>query len=301
MKKIIKEKNYEPIIKKYVRKKRIILISSLLLIFLGLSALAYIFGGGLISSIEQKNAISTYAEVTSDYPNKEEVLKNALEYNKYVGNIPLGDPYRNNSETSLEYLNNLSFPNTDVMSRITIPRINVDLPVYHGTSEEVFLKGAGHVYGTSLPIGGINTHTAISAHTGAATSNFFNDLPKLEIGDIFIITTMDDKYVYQVDNIEVVLPHESEKLRVQEGRDLATLVTCTPYGINTHRLLVTGHRIPYDPENLEHTVPEIPNVDFPFWLLLVGLGFIVTTSFGIWQYKSIDKNIRKKVNENEEK
>ena len=134
----------------------------------------------------------------------------------------------------------------DILATVEIPAIDVKLPVYHGTSEEVLKKGAGHLENTSLPLGGKNTHTVISAHCGLPAARLFTDLTSVEVGDRFYITVLGKTLAYRVCKIEVVVPEDSSSLMIEEGKDLATLVTCTPYGKNTHRLLVHGERTKYD-------------------------------------------------------
>ena len=132
---------------------------------------------------------------------------------------------------------------TGIMSYIEIPKIKCSLPVYHGTDEGVLQIAVGHIEGSSLPVGGLNTHCVLSGHRGLPSAKLFSNLDKLEEGDIFMIRTLDQTLTYEVDQIRIVLPDEVEDLKIEEGKDLCTLVTCTPYGINTHRLLVRGHRV----------------------------------------------------------
>ena len=135
-----------------------------------------------------------------------------------------------------------------VMCYIDIPKIDVYLPVEHGTAADTLEKSVGHVVGTSLPVGGSSTHAVLSAHSGMSGAKLFSDIELLETGDIFYIHVLGDTLAYQVDNIATVLPTDTSLLQIEDGRDYVTLVTCTPFGINTHRLLVRGHRIPYEPE-----------------------------------------------------
>ena len=135
-----------------------------------------------------------------------------------------------------------------VMCYVDIPKINVYLPVQHGTGTETLEKSVGHVVGTSLPVGGESTHAVLSAHSGMASSKLFSDIDQLEKGDIFYIHVLGDTLAYEVDSINTVVPTDTSLLQIGEGKDLVTLVTCTPFGINTHRLLVRGHRVPYTPE-----------------------------------------------------
>lgn len=138
-----------------------------------------------------------------------------------------------------------------MMGYIEIPKIDVELPIYHGTDEKVLQAGIGHIYGTSLPVGGNSSHCILTGHRGLPSKMLFTDLDQLEIGDEFYITVFGEKIAYMVDEIMTILPEETRKLRLVEGKDYCTLVTCTPYAINTHRLLVRGTRVPYNPENKE--------------------------------------------------
>ena len=140
---------------------------------------------------------------------------------------------------------------TDIMGYITISEIGVELPIYHGTSDSVLQIAAGHLEGTSLPVGGASTHAVISAHRGLPSAKLFTNLDQLEVGDTFTITVLDRVLTYEVDKISIVLPTETDELKIAEGKDYVTLMTCTPYGINTHRLLVRGRRVE-TPDQYKH-------------------------------------------------
>ena len=155
------------------------------------------------------------------------------------------------------YRSLLSVDGTALMGYVTIPQLKLELPIYHGTGEAELQSGAGHLIGTSLPVGGPSTHCVIAAHSGLATAELFSHLADLRRGDEFSLTVLGQRLVYKVDRITVVLPDEVDELAIEPGRDLCTLLTCTPYGINTHRLLVRGHRIPVEeaanaPARIEH-------------------------------------------------
>ena len=150
-----------------------------------------------------------------------------------------------------EYEALLDSDGSGVMGYLEIPKISVSLPIYHGTSDEVLAKGVGHLEGSSLPIGGESTHGILSGHRGLPSARLFTDLDQLEEGDSFTINILDQTLQYQVTEIQTVLPEETENLRIQQGKDLITLVTCTPYGVNTHRLLITGERVEQDSGNKE--------------------------------------------------
>lgn len=156
-----------------------------------------------------------------------------------------------------DYAGLLDLTGTGAMGYVHIPKLAVTLPIYHGTEEETLERGVGHLIGSSLPVGGSSTHTILTGHSGLASQKMFSDLDKLAIGDTFYLETLNEVLAYEVDQINTVLPHDTTYLGLEEGQDLCTLVTCTPFGVNTHRLLVRGHRIPYTPENPENPTIEL--------------------------------------------
>ena len=158
------------------------------------------------------------------------------------------------------------------MAYVDIPKINVYLPVQHGTGAETLEKSVGHVVGTSLPVGGSSTHAVLSAHSGMASAKLFSDIDKLEKGDVFYIRVLGEVLAYQVDSINIVLPTDTSLLQIEEGKDQVTLVTCTPFGVNTHRLLVRGHRVPYTPEQEATAAAEKPVASSWTQHYLTGLG-----------------------------
>ena len=171
-----------------------------------------------------------------------------------------------------------------VMAYVDIPKINVYLPVQHGTGAETLERAVGHVVGTSLPVGGSSTHAVLSAHSGMASSKLFSDIDQLEKGDKFYIHVLGEILAYEVDAINTVLPTDTSLLQIEEGKDYVTLVTCTPFGINTHRLLVRGHRVPYTPEQEATASAEKPVASS--WTqhyltgLVIGLGVVVMVGVG---------------------
>lgn len=171
--------------------------------------------------------------------------------------------YSKDSVTSAveEYAQLLDLTGTGTMGYVHIPRLGVSLPIYHGTEEETLERGVGHLIGSSLPIGGSSTHTILTGHSGLASQKMFSDLDKLEIGDTFYLEVLNEVLAYEVDQINTVLPHDTTYLGLEENKDLCTLVTCTPFGVNTHRLLVRGHRIPYTPENTENPAIELAETE----------------------------------------
>ncbi len=183
----------------------------------------------------------------------------------------------------------------EMMGYVEVPKINIKIPIFHTTSEEVLSKGAGHLEGSSLPVGGENTHSVISAHRGLPSASLFTDLDQLEDGDHFLIRVLDQTLCYEVDQIHIVEPENTSDLAVEPGQDLVTLLTCTPYAVNTKRLLVRGHRVPYEEETIEKEEKESPMSLYTNYLLWVVVGLAVTAVLIIflWQYDKRHKRKRK--------
>ncbi len=227
-----------------MRKKRISLSTIILFVILlvGLSVMLYPTVSDWWNSRVQSQAIATYDSAVEqlDDNHYDEIMSKAHEYNSEIAkvNSPFSNP---NAVPGYEDILNIS--GTGIMGYITIPVINVQLPIYHGTSEEVLNVAAGHLQGSSLPVGGNTTHSVISAHRGLPSARLFSDLDRLNVGDTFTITILDEILTYEVEEINIVLPTEISKLAISDGNDYVTLMTCTPYGINSHRLLVRAHRI----------------------------------------------------------
>lgn len=227
-----------------MRKKRISLSTIILFLILlvGLSVMLYPIVSDWWNSRVQTQVIAGYdSDVEKlDDDRYDEIMSQAYAYNEAIANVesPLSNP---NAVSGYEDILNIS--GTGIMGYITIPSINVQLPIYHGTDEEILNVAAGHLEGTSLPVGGASTHAVISAHRGLPSARLFSDLDRIVVGDTFTITILDEILTYEVEEINIVLPHETSRLAISEDRDLVTLMTCTPYGINSHRLLVRAHRI----------------------------------------------------------
>ena len=184
----------------------------------------------------------------------------AIAYNEAIQpGAQMSDAFSNDALlwASEDYKNQLNIAGNGIMGYVNIPSINVHLPIYHGTDTKTLEKGIGHLLGSSLPVGGDTTHSILTAHSGMASQKMFSDLPQLKIGDVFYLEVLGETLAYQVDQIKTVLPYDVTYLGIEEGRDLCTLVTCTPFGVNTHRLLVRGTRIPYEEaeEIVEETTP----------------------------------------------
>lgn len=227
----------------HMKKKNLSTIALVLVFFVGLSVLLYPTISDYWNSFHQSRAIATYADSVADMDEQdyEEMWNAAQEYNEKL--FETGHGLGLKKKEKKEYNNLLNVSGTGIMSYIEIPKIKCSLPIYHGTDEGVLQIAIGHIEGSSLPVGGVNTHCVLSGHRGLPSAKLFSNLDKLEEGDIFMIRTLDQTLTYEVDQIRIVLPDEVDDLKIEEGKDLCTLVTCTPYGINTHRLLVRGHRV----------------------------------------------------------
>ena len=222
------------------KKKISILFSGIFVV--GLIILLYPFVSQYWNSKVQTKVIDDYDKIlnekeTIDYS---EVFLEADNYNQQL--LKLDYPLIQYEEIP-NYNNLLDVSGNGMMGYITIDKIGVEIPIYHGTSSSVLNVAVGHLNGTSLPVGGISTHSVLSAHSGLPSAKLFTNLNRLELGDTFVITIMDRKLTYQIDNIVIVKPDDISNLGIEEGYDYVTLITCTPYGINTHRLLVRGSRI----------------------------------------------------------
>ena len=226
-------------------------IAPVVIMVIGLALVLYPWISEYLYEYGVQSLVESYESDNNDMDDseKEEQLRLAREYNEALlkANIKLTDPFSLEDQAGGEfnYDSILNYNKNGVMGFIDIPKIDVYLPIYHGTSNEVLEKGIGHLENTSFPIGGESTHAVISGHTGLNTAKMFTDLTSMELDDQFYIDILGDTLAYKVINIEVVEPDDVSSLSIQDGKDLVTLVTCTPYGINSHRLLVTGERTEY--------------------------------------------------------
>ena len=212
----------------------------------GLSFLLYPTVSNLWNQAHQSRAIATYTEQVEklDDSSNKEMLKAARKYNKEL--LKKADHWKLSKKDKKKYESLLDVSGTGIMGYIEIPKIDCSLPIYHGTDEGALQIAIGHLEGSSLPVGGKSSHCVLFRGTGGCPApGFLTDLDQMEEGDTFILNILGHKLAYEVDQIKVVLPEEMSDLEIQEGKDLCTLVTCTPYGINTHRLLVRGHRVKY--------------------------------------------------------
>ena len=251
-----------------VTKKKVWTITGAVLMFLlALGITLYPLISTWYNERHQSEIHTHYVEVMEN-ADKSEIITARRKANEYNASIVPGAMIEESftQEAMLaaaeDYDSQLNLGGDGIMGYVEIPLIKVNLPIYHGTDSETLDAGIGHLLGTSLPVGGNSTHTVLTAHSGMANQKLFSDLDKLKKGDVFYLRVLDEDLAYQVDDINTVLPHESELLEIAEGEDYCTLVTCTPFGVNTHRLLVRGTRIPY--EEAEEIVEEqIQTEDLP--------------------------------------
>lgn len=224
----------------------------------------------------------------------------AAAYNRTLDPSRLADPYTDMEKAGrAEYARMLEVE--EMVGHIKIPKIKVDIPIRAGTSEDVLQKGAGHLEGTSLPIGGNSTHTVITAHRGLPNAKLFRNLDQLAYGDVFYITNIKETIAYKVDKIQVVEPSDFEPVLVVENKDYATLLTCTPYMINSHRLLVRGVRIPYQ-EAIDDGVANTPRARFDFFrMVLVLIPIIIILLLTLFREKKRTDNLSKELREIEER
>ena len=258
------------------------------IIFLaGLSLLLYPFVSNQWNNYRQKQLLSGYEQVVSEKEAAEGIdydaeRKKAEDYNEALLPCVLPDSFALAESSGVDpvYMNTLNIAGDEMMGSVEIPKINIKIPIYHTTEEEVLNKGAGHLEGSSLPVGGANTHAVISAHRGLPSASLFTDLDQMKVGDHFLLHVLDETLCYEVDKISVVKPEDTTALAVEDGQDLVTLLTCTPYGVNTERLLVRGHRVPYVEEEVkeEKTVLSGSSLHTNY-LLWVFVGLSVTALF----------------------
>ena len=264
--------------------------NALLNVMIAISAIAMIGALGLIAyptfsdwwnRMHQSYAVAGYVEQTKDMSGAERkaMLKAAHEYNERLA--ANGDRWHMTDAQKREYDETLDVTGTGIMGYVTIPRIKVKLPVYHGTSDGVLQIAAGHLAGTSLPVGGATTHAVVSGHTGLPSARLLTGLDELKKGDTFAFHVLDQTYTYKVDQISVVLPSEISKLNIESGADYATLITCTPYGVNSHRLLVRGHRIP-NPKVPDTTQYDEPGEMTAVAAVVVGLLVLIVGCALVW-------------------
>ena len=266
----------------------------------GLSLLLYPFVANEWNTYRQERLISSYETTVSERDAAGEIdytteWEKARAYNDALLPSILPDSFAiaEASEEDEEYMSALNLAGDGIMGTVEIPKIGITLPIYHTTDEKVLEQAAGHLEGSSLPVGGESTHAVISAHRGLPSAALFTDLDRLAIGDHFLIHVLDETLCYEVDQILTVEPDETSALAVEDGEDLVTLLTCTPYGVNTHRLLVRGHRTAYEEDVVEAEETPLAMVSVhTSYLLWVCVGLAVTLIFIVILYL-MDRRRRK--------
>ena len=268
-----------------MRKKsgKISTIILIIILLVGLSVMLYPIISNWWNERVQSKVISNYKETVAkmDSGDIERLINEAYEYNEQLAGLYA--PFLNYDEIS-GYDDILNVSGTGIMGYITIPVIHAEYPIYHGTSEEVLNIAAGHLQGSSLPVGGADTHAVISAHRGLPSAKLFTDLDKMVEGDTFTITILDQVYTYEVEKILTVKPEDVDKLAIIPEKDYVTLMTCTPYGVNTHRLLLRSHRIEtvYDESEVKVRVnPDALQVDPMLVVPVIFTVFVIILIF-IW-------------------
>jgi len=253
------------------RKVTFILLISF---FIGLSVLLYPTISSYWNSKTQSEAIVDYESMLANYEPEDfsKMFKKAEEYNKELYSLDF--PLQEYSQIENEYWKTLNVTGTGMMGYISIPKISQELPIYHGTSDSVLGIAVGHFQGSSLPVGGKNTHSVVSAHRGLPNATLFTYLDRMEIGDTFTFTILDKTFVYEVDQIRIVEPDDTNLIQIVEGKDYCTLLTCTPYGINTQRLLVRGHQVDTTQERNLYISNEAYRVDVLIVMPIVALPII---------------------------
>ena len=266
-------------------KKKSLNIKLIVLFLAGLSLLLYPLISNEWNTYRQSKLISTYEQVIEE---KQEEIDYTAEwdrahaFNQALLPSILPDSFAiaaASDEPDEEYMACLNLAGDGTMGYVEIPKIDIKIPIYHTVSDEVLQMAAGHLEGSSLPVGGSDTHTVISAHRGLPSAALFTDLDRLKEGDHFLFYILDEILCYEVDQITIVEPEETEALAVEPGKDFATLLTCTPYGVNSHRMLVRGHRVAYVPEEIQKE-QAIVNVSLHTnYLLWVVIGLGITCIF----------------------
>lgn len=215
----------------------------LIVLIAGLSLLLYPSFSDWWNSMHQSRAVASYVEQVANIDEEQyaHLWEAAWNYNESLLDRP--NTYTLNEEQKADYNRILDIGGLGIMGYIEVPSVGITLPIYHGTDEAILQIAVGHLEWTSLPVGGESSHCVVSGHRGLPSAKLFTDLDKLVVGDVFIFRVLDEILTYEVDQILIVEPHETDSLLIQQGQDLCTLITCTPYGVNSHRLLVRGHRV----------------------------------------------------------
>ncbi len=257
-------------------KKHIVELALYLVLFVGLCLLLYPTVSNWWNSFHQSRAIADYVDAVDNISAEDRAaaIAAARAYNRQLAGLE--PSFRLEDEQLLEYNQLLNVTGNGIMAYLRIPVLDVNLPVYHTVTEEVLQVGVGHIPGSSLPVGGAGSHCLLSGHRGLPSSRLFSDLNQMKEGDIFILNVLDETLTYQVDQVRIVLPEEVDDLVIEPGKDYCTLITCTPYGVNTHRILVRGYRV----ENIDDTslrVGEARRVPEQYVILAISVPLLAIT------------------------
>lgn len=274
-----------------MQKKTITLLAAILAFVIALGLTLYPLVAARYNAAHQSAIHSDYVDFVAQQDDSEiqRVLKLAQEYNE---SLKPGVVEAFSQDyllwASEDYADQLNIMGNSIMGYVDVPSIQVRLPIFHGTSDGTLAKGVGHLLGSSLPVGGEGTHTVLTGHSGMANQKMFSDLPNLKIGDVFFLEVLNEKLAYKVQQINVVLPYDTSLLEIGPNADLCTLVTCTPYGVNTHRLLVQGSRIEHEEPSEEETITQETTPAASTWeqqyVKGLGVGILVVAIFGsiVW-------------------
>ena len=252
------------------RRRRVPILAALLVVLAGTCMIAYPFASDYLNKLEQAKVTQDLAHTIEETPEEDlsAYMQQAIDYNERLlsGSAYVVDPFDPDAPTATDedYANCLNLNGDGVMGQIVIPKIGVNLPISHGTEGSGMDHGVGHVTNTSLPVGGESTHSVLAGHTGLPSAVIFDKLDQLEVGDYLIIQVLGEDHAYRVTSTEVVLPDDTSSLGVKQGEDLVTLVTCTPYGVNSHRLLVHAERCEVPQDWLERKASGDTALPFPY-------------------------------------
>lgn len=282
-------------------KEKLSFLIFVIMIILGIAIILYPVISNHLSKINYQEIIDNYDFKVAKQKNSynEQLVNEARKYNSSLTSLNITDVFQNQiGQSSSEYFSVLNVDNNGMMGYISIPKIDIKIPIYHGTSSDILQKGVGHLEGSSMPIGGENTHAVLSAHRGLPSSRLFTDLDQLKVGDTFYIHILDEVLAYRVNQVLVVEPSDIDFLQIVKGKDYVTLVTCTPYAINTHRLLVRGERIEYSAQeeesiaiNKKMSIADIVLYTCLIFAVLLIIGSIISITH-YQKRKVIDKNIK---------
>ena len=263
-------------------KKHFTTILLVLILLTGVSLLLYPTVSDYWNSFHQSRAIASYVEAVAEIDNTdyEKMWQEAVAYNEKLKDN--SGRWMPTDEELEEYERLLNVSDTGIMGYIEIPKIKVSLPIYHGTDEAILQIAIGHIPGSSLPVGGKGTHCVVSGHRGLPSAKLFTDLDQLEEGDLFMMRILDETLTYEVDQVRIVEPEELSDLEIDEDKDLCTLVTCTPYGINSHRFLVRGHRVENLKEDTIRVTADAQQIDPVMVAPAVAVPLILLLGIGAW-------------------